>query len=303
VSEAPDPVRCQNHPVDLGPVGIWWSGSWAGPDGAPASAAADMERLGYGTLWSSAGFETGLPDRFAGLLDVTERVTVATGILSIWHSTPDQIAAGVRNLGPERAERFLLGLGASHGVIVEALGTGYVRPYSKMVQTLDSLDGLGPEVAKPKRMLAALGPRMLELAAERSAGAHPYFVPLEHIARAREIVGPGPLLAPELAVVLDTDPETARATARSYTEGYLTLPNYVNNLLALGFTADDVEGGGSDRLVDAVVAWGDAERIAERVRAFRDAGADHVCVQVVGEHSTGFPSAAYETLAAVLLVR
>lgn len=287
--------------MDLGPVGIWWSGTWAGPDGTPEGAAADMERLGYGTLWSSAGFEPGLPERFAGLLDATERVTVATGILSIWHSTPGQMAAGVRSLGPERAERFVLGLGASHGIIVEQLGTGYVRPYTRMVQTLDALDELGPEVARPRRVLAALGPRMLELAAERSAGAHPYFVPVEHIARARELIGPGPLLAPELAVVLDPDPTTARATARSYTQGYLTLPNYVNNLRSLGFTQDDVEGGGSDRLVDAVVAWGDAERIAERVRSFGDAGADHVCVQVVTEGNAGFPAAAYETLAPVLL--
>jgi probable F420-dependent oxidoreductase len=286
--------------MDLGPVGIWWSGTWTGSDATPMGAASDMERLGYATLWSSAGFEPGLPDRFARMLGATKRVEVATGILSVWHCTPDQMAAGVRDLGPERADRFVLGLGTSHGVIVEHLGTDYVRPYTRMVETLDALDDLGPEVAAPRRVLAALGPRMLELAAERSAGAHPYFVPVEHVARARDLVGRGPLLAPELAVVLDNDPERARATARSYTEGYLTLPNYVNNLRSLGFTDEDVAGGGSDHLVDAVVAWGDADRIADRVHAFHDAGADHVCVQVVSG-SKGFPSDAYRQLAEVLL--
>jgi probable F420-dependent oxidoreductase len=287
--------------MDLGPVGIWWSGTWAGSEDTPDGAATEMERLGYGTLWSSAGFEPGLPDRFAHLLDATERAKVATGILSIWHTPPDQMAAAVRSLGPERANRFVLGLGTSHGVIVEQLGTDYAQPFTRMVETLDALDDLGPEVAAPRRMLAALGPRMLELAAGRSAGAHPYFVPVEHAARARELLGRGPLLAPELAVVLDTDPPRARATARSYTEGYLTLPNYVNNLRSLGFTDEDVAGGGSDRLVDAIVAWGDASRIADRVHAFQDAGADHVCVQVVGGGSEGFPSGAYRQLAAALL--
>jgi probable F420-dependent oxidoreductase len=168
-----------------------------------------------------------------------------------------------------------------------------------MVQYLDELDDQGPAVAADRRVLAALGPRMLALAAERAAGAHPYFVPVEHIARARAIIGAGPVLAPELAVVLEVDPGAARAAAREYTTGYLQLPNYVNNLRSLGFD-DDLEGGGSDRLVDAVVAWGDAATIAERVRAFHDAGADHVCVQVVSDRSKGFPLDAYRQLAPAL---
>jgi probable F420-dependent oxidoreductase len=141
---------------------------------------------------------------------------------------------------------------------------------------------------------------MLTLAAERAAGAHPYFVPVEHIARARDLMGPGPLLAAELAVVLEVDPEVARARAREYTAGYLRLANYADNLKSLGF-GDDLEGGGTDRLVDAVVAWGDTTSIAERVRAFHDAGADHVCVQVVSDRSAGFPLDAYRQLASAVV--
>ena len=151
-----------------------------------------------------------------------------------------------------------------------------------------------------RRVLAALRPRMLELAAARAAGAHPYFVPVDHTARARDILGPGPLLAPEVAVVLEEDPARAREIARGYTTGYLGLPNYAGNLRTLGYDDDDVAGGGSDRLVDAVVAWGNAAAIAERVRQHHDAGADHVCLQVIADYAA-FPLAQYRELAAVLL--
>ena len=287
--------------MDLGPVGIWWSGTWSGADGSPDGSARPMESLGYGALWSSGGFEDGFPDRFGRLLRATERVAVASGILSIWHATPEQAAEGVRALGPDLSSRFVLGLGASHAPVVELLDTTYARPYSRMVDYLDGLDRQGPEVGPDRRMLAALGPRMLELAAERTAGVHPYFVPVEHVAQARDQLGPETYLAPELAVVLDPDPVTARATARQYTRGYLGLPNYVNNLRSLGFTPDDVEGAGSDRLVDAVIAWGDVDRIAEQVRQFHDAGADHVCIQVAADHAGGFPLEAYQALAPALL--
>jgi probable F420-dependent oxidoreductase len=287
--------------VDLGPVGIWWSGTWSGPDGSPAAGATAAEALGYGALWSSGGFEPGFPDRFGRLLDATTTVAVASGILSIWHLTPAQAAEGVRALGPERSSRFLLGLGASHAPMVELLDTAYARPYGRMVDYLDGLDQEGPEVGPDHRVLAALGPRMLELAAQRCAGAHPYFVPVEHVAEARRLMGPDALLAPELAVVLDPDPVTARATARGYAQGYLGLPNYTNNLRTLGYGDDDIGGSGSDRLIDAVVAWGDTGRIAERVRQFLDAGADHVCIQVVAERQAGFPLDAYRSLAAAVL--
>jgi probable F420-dependent oxidoreductase len=287
--------------MEFGTVGIWWSGTWSGSDGAPGAAAAEMESLGYGALWSSAGFEPGFPGRFGMLLDATEHLSVASGILSIWHATPAQAADGAAALDVAHPGRFLLGLGASHAPVVEQLGTAYAYPYSRMVHYLDQLDALGPAVAPDRRVLAALGPRMLTLAAERAAGAHPYFVPVDHVARARDLIGPGPLLAPEVAVVLEVDPVVARATAREYTVGYLRLPNYANTLRSLGFDDDDLEGGGSDRLVDAVVGWGDTSTIAERVRAFHDAGADHVCVQVVADRSQGFPFDAYRELGPALL--
>src|SRR5664280_2231988 len=227
--------------MELGKAGIWWSGSWSGPDRSPGAAATEMESLGYGTLWSSGGFEPGFPDRFGRLLDATEQLAVASGILSIWHATPEQVADGAAALEVAHPGRFLLGLGTSHTPIVEQLGTEYVHPYARMVHYLDELDALGPAVAADRRVLAALGPRMLTLATERAAGAHPYFVPVEHVARARRLVGPGPLLAPELAVVLEVDRLVARTTAREYAAGYLRLPNYANNLRTLGFDDDDLE--------------------------------------------------------------
>jgi probable F420-dependent oxidoreductase len=286
--------------VELGKVGVWWSGTWSGDDGTPGAAAAEVESLGYSALWSSAGLDAGVPDRFGRLLAATHRVPVASGILSIWHATPAEAAAAASALDLDHPGRFVLGLGASHAPLVEPLGDHYSRPYSRMVGYLDELDDLGPSAAADRRVLAALGPRMLTLAAERAAGAHPYFVPVEHAARARRIMGPEALLAPELAVVLEADPRTARAVARGYTEGYLGLPNYVNNLRSFDFTDEDFDGAGSDRMVDAVVAWGDAGAIGERVRAFHDAGADHVCIQVVVDRSQGFPLAAYRELASVL---
>ena len=287
--------------MELGKVGIWWSGTWSGSDRSPGAAATEMESLGYGALWSSGGFEPGFPDRFGRLLDATEQLAVASGILSIWHATPEQAANGAAALEVAHPGRFLLGLGTSHAPVVEQLGTRYIHPYTRMVHYLDELDALGTAVAADRRVLAALGPRMLTLAAERAAGAHPYFVPVEHVARARRLVGPGPLLAPELAVVPEVARLVARATAREYAAGYLRLPNYTNNLRTLGFDDDDLEGGGSDRLVDAVVAWGDAAAIADRVRAFQDAGADHVCVQVVADRSQGLPFDTYRELAAALI--
>ena len=187
--------------VDLGPVGIWWSGTWRAGDDASVDVAAEMEDLGYGALWSSGGFDPGLAPRFERLLAATTRVVVASGIVSIWVASPGEISRRVADLDATYPGRFLLGLGASHAPVVE----GYSRPYSHMVRYLDGLDAAGV-VTKQRRVLAALGPRMLELAGDRAAGAHPYFVPVEHTARARKILGTGPLLAPEVTVVLERDP-------------------------------------------------------------------------------------------------
>jgi len=280
---------------DLGRFGVWWSGSWHDADDRDLNVAAELESLGYGTLWSSGGFEPGLAPRFGELLAATDRAVVASGIASIWTTKPADVATAIADLEERFDDRFLFGIGASHSMIVQ----DYTRPYSRMVEYLDGLDAADSPIARERRVLAALGPRMLELAKERAAGAHPYFVPVEHTAYAREVLGPGPLLATEVAVVLETDRDAALQRAREYASIYLPLPNYANNLRRFGYTDDDIEGGGSDRLIEAVIPWGDAGRVAERVRAHLDAGADHVCVQVVADYFT-FPLAPYRELASAL---
>jgi len=282
--------------MDLGKVGVWWSGTWRRPDDGSADVAAELEDLGYSTLWSSGGYEPGLANRFEHLLSATTRMSVASGIVSIWATSPGEIARAVADVDARYPGRFVLGLGASHAALVE----NYAQPFAHMVGYLDMLDGAGQGVARDRRVLAALGPRMLELARDRAAGAHPYFVPVEHTARARTILGEGPLLAPEVTVVLERDATTARELARPFTAGYLTLPNYANNLRSLGYGDDDLTGGGSDRLVDAVVAWGDVDAVATRVREHHDAGADHVCIQVLSTLDS-FPLTAYRELAPALL--
>ena len=228
-------------------------------------------------------------------------MAVASGILSIWHATPEQAADGVRALGPDLSA-------ASSSDWVSA-----TRPWSNCSTPPTPGPTAGWSTTwtgstdRGRRSDRTVGcwppsdPACWSWPPSAAAGAHPYFVPVEHVARARDQLGPDTYLAPELAVVLDPDPATARATAREYTRGYLGLPNYVNNLRTLGFGDDDVEGAGSDRLVDAVIAWGDVDRIAERVRQFHDAGADHVCIQVVADRAGGFPLEAYRALAPALL--
>ncbi len=278
--------------MDLGRVGVWWSGSWTARADPSVNVAAELEKLGYGALWSSGGFDPGLSSHFGRLLDAASHIKVVSGIVSIWVSSPQEIAIAVADLEDKYPGRFLLGLGASHAFAVE----NYTRPRHRMVEYLDVLDASAPSVPVDRRVLGALGPRMLALAAARATGAHPYFVPVEHTARARVILGPGALLAPEVTVVLERDPAKARSVARRFTAGYLTLPNYVQNLRTLGFGEEDFAGGGSDRLVDAIVAWGDADAIAARVKEHHEAGADHVCIQVVSDED-GFPLARYRALA------
>src|SRR5579871_6517416 len=211
--------------MNLRPVGVWWSGVRRGAslDGETARA---LEELGYGAIWSSAGFDPGLPPHVPQLLDATDRMVVATGVVSIWVTAPEELARAVAVVRDKHPDRFLLGLGASHAPLVER----YERPYSHMVSYLDGLDAARPPVPPNARVLAALGPKMLRLAAARSAGAHPYFVPVEHTRTARQILGTGPLLAPEVTAVLEPDPVRARELARSFTPRYLALPNYANNL-------------------------------------------------------------------------
>jgi probable F420-dependent oxidoreductase len=261
--------------VHLGRIGVW---NWLPADDLTSmvETAAEVERLGYGALWfpeSPASF-----DIARALLAGTGRMVVATGIVSIWKHPPAESATAHAELTAAHPGRFLLGLGVSHAFLADGQ---YRRPLTKMREYLDDPDAAQPPVPAAERVLAALGPRMLELAHERSAGAHPYLVTPEHTRRAREVLGAGRLLAVEQAVVLETDPERARALARRHLAIYLHAPNYTNNWLRLCVEEDDLAGAGSDRLVDALVAWGGAGSIRDRVAQHHEAGADHVCLQVV----------------------
>jgi probable F420-dependent oxidoreductase len=211
------------------------------------------------------------------------------------------VAADYARLRAAHPGRFLLGLGVSHALLIEADGSRrYENPMAVMSAYLDALDGAPEPVRADERALAALGPKMLELARDRSVGAHPYLVDPTHTARARAVLGPGPLLAPEQKVVLDTDPATARATARATLGRFFDLPNYTRNLRRLGYRDDDLSGGGSDRLVDGLFAWGGAASVCERVREHLDAGADHVCIQVLSGDRAGYPIEEWGALAAEL---
>jgi probable F420-dependent oxidoreductase len=230
---------------------------------------------------------------------------VATGIANIWARDAQAMRAGQLTLAEAYPARFLLGLGVSHVPLVDTRGHRYDRPYSAMRAYLDAMDQARYEspapAESPIRVLAALGPRMLELAAERADGAHPYFVPVSHTELARRIMGPGKLLCPEQAVVMDPDPRSAREVARRHTGAYLRLPNYRQNLLRLGFSEADCEGGGSDRLVDAIVAHGSAEVVAQRLREHLQAGADHVAIQVLTGDPLVVPLAEWRELDRQLL--
>jgi probable F420-dependent oxidoreductase len=286
--------------MELGRVGIWWSGLWPRDDGELRDVLGQLVVCGYDTLWTSGGFDNGLSPVFERLVRANDRIRVASGIHSIWATPPSDTASGVARLESEHPGRFLLGLGVSHAPLVEHLGQRYEQPYRHMVSYLDALDSARPAVPPARRVLAALGPRMMTLGAQRSAGAHPYFVPVEHTEWAREHIGPEPMLAPEVAVVLETDAERAREMARSYMQLYLGLPNYTGNLRRFGYGDEDLGSGGSDRLVDAIVGWGDEADVAARVRAHLDAGASHVCVQVLNGGGSGFPLAEYQVLASAL---
>jgi probable F420-dependent oxidoreductase len=262
-------------------TGVWSPHLRYGDDKVVAVAAEALEELGYDAVWvpDVGGDLFGSLER---LLGATTTLTIATGILNIWMHEAAEVAQRRASWSADWQQRFLLGLGVSHQVLIDSGSPGrYAKPYSKMVEYLDGLDGAAAPYPRDARVLAALRPRMLELARERAAGAHPYFVPVEHVARAREILGPDASIAVELAVVLDTEPSSARTTARRHTAIYVTLPNYTNNLREFGFGDDDFTDHGSDRLVDAIVAWGDVEAVARRVAAMREAGADHVCIQVI----------------------
>ena len=292
--------------MDVGTVGIWTGQLEFQPAAKAREVAAELDELGFGALWVPEAVGREAVSHASVLLDATDRMVIATGVANIYNRTPAAAAYAQRLLADDSGGRFLLGLGVSHGPMVEGmLNQSWSKPYTRMVEYLDAMDQaftVSPAPAEdPPRVLAALGPRMLALAASRGWGALTYFVPVEHAAVAREHLGAGPMLMVEQAAVLSTDAAIAREAARKHMQMYLTLPNYVNNLRRLGWGDDDFAGGGSDALVDALVAWGDTAAIGARVDAQRDAGADHVCVQVLDTDTTALPLDQWRELAPALL--
>ena len=275
----------------LGPVGVWS----ADPERMTAADAGrfanEVETLGFKTLWIQESLGSKEVFAHAGiLLAATKTLVIATGIANIWARDPVAMANGAKTLAEAYPDRFLLGLGVSHKPSVAIRGGRYRKPLEHMRAYLDAMDRspyVGPDRDGPPapRVLAALGPRMLRLAAERSLGAHPYFVPVEHTAVARAALGPVPLLAVEQAAVVGMDREKVLAATRRHTKYYLALENYSNNLRRLGWSEADLVDAGSQKLMDAIVVSGDEVAIAGRVTAHHAAGADHVCLQVLGGDS------------------
>ncbi len=267
--------------MEIGRLGLW-SILDAIKGGDSAAFARKVERLGYSAMWipEAVGRE---PFAHAGYLAAnTERLVIATGIANIWARDPMTMMAGARTLAEISGGRFVLGIGVSHEPLVRVRGHEFVKPYSYMREYLSKMKSALYMAAKPKEeppiVIAALHPKMLALAAEQTDGTHTYFVPPEHTAKGRAIVGPKAWICAAQAVLLETDPAIARDVARDYMKTYTRLPNYANMLKALGFTEADFANGGSDRLVDAVVAWGNDDKIRERIAAHHRAGATHVCI-------------------------
>jgi probable F420-dependent oxidoreductase len=288
----------------LGAVGVWTFDAERMPAAAERDYARALESLGFNTLWIPESL--GSKEAFAHaslLLSATKTLVIATGIANIWARDAVAMANGARALVDAYPDRFLLGLGVSHAPTVKTRGQNYARPLEYMRRYLDAMDAApytGPKVEAP-RVLAALGPQMLHLSAERALGAHPYFVPVEHTSIARKELGAGPLLAVEQAAALGEDPATARATARRHMKRYLDLHNYVNNLRRLGWADPDFADGGSDKLVDAIVAWGGTSAIKARIDEHRKRGADHVCLQVLRADPAASATADLERIAKTVL--
>lgn len=272
----------------IGRVGVWLGSLALQPAAQERAAIGRIERLGYGVAWFGEGPTNREALSHAGLLlQASERLVVATGIANIWARDAAAAISGANTLNEAHHGRFLLGLGVSHAPIVNSRGHEYAKPLTAMTRYLEAIENHAYTAPPPEHpslvLLAALRPRMLVLAREMTAGAHPYFVPPSHTTQAREILGPRPILAPEQVVVLETDAGRARELGRRHMASYLRLPNYVNNLRTLGYDDADFADGGSERLVDAIVAWGDEQAITGRVREHLEAGADHVAIQAYAD--------------------
>jgi probable F420-dependent oxidoreductase len=294
----------------LGEVGVWTYQLDLQPADRALAAAAELEGLGFGALWISDARRREIFTNASLLLGATSRLVVATGIASIYGRDPTTMACAQKTLAEAFPGRFLLGLGVSHKSIVEGQrGHVYGPPAETMRAYLEAMSGAEYQSPEPPAggcptILGAMGPKMLELARDLTAGAHPYHTTPEHTRRAREILGPAAFLAPEQSVIFDEDPARARATARSRVSNTLRHPAYVRNLLRLGFSEADFAAGGSDRLIDSLVAWGDQAAVAKRLRAHIEAGADHVAVQVIVADDRILPWPEWRLLAgAVSMVR
>jgi probable F420-dependent oxidoreductase len=285
--------------MDLSGVGIWSSQLRYGNPDAAAEAAAELDELGFTALWIP---DVGGPvlDSVDHLLASTKRTVIATGILNLWMHEPADVAARYASLTNSHGERFLLGIGCSHAPLIDSKEPGrYQKPLAATRAFLDALDAADQPVPVENRVLAALGPKMLELSATRAHGAHPYLATPDHTHQARVVLGDGPLLLPEQTVLLAGSRDDARAIGTDWLRHYLELPNYANNLLRSGFSQDDLDSV-SDRLFDAIIAWGDEDAIAKRVNEHKQAGANHVCVQALIGDPSAFPREQWRRLAAAL---
>lgn len=285
--------------MDLTGVGIWSSQLRYGNPSESADAAAELDELGFRALWipdvGGAVF-----DAVGNLLAATKRTTIATGILNLWMHEPGHVADSFAAMTAEHGDRFLLGIGVSHAPLIDAGAPGrYRKPLAATASFLDGLDASPRPVPAERRVLAALGPKMLSLSRSRGAGAHPYLVTPDHTASARSTLGDGPLLLPEQTVILCGSADEAREIGSDWLRSYLALPNYANNLLRSGFSEDDLAQV-SDRLFDAIIAWGDEDAIMRRVVEHRSAGADHVCIQVLLSDPKAFPRDHWRRIAAAL---
>ncbi|MDD9937509.1 MAG: TIGR03620 family F420-dependent LLM class oxidoreductase [Myxococcales bacterium] len=296
-------MTSERHAIasDLKPLGVWF-----GIDGLPRARAVDfvqsLERWGYSALWTPEAVGRDPFTLIAYLGARTEKLIFATGIANIYARDPMTMRASHKTLSELLPGRFILGLGASHEHLVSKLrGHTYEKPVPAMRRFLEAFEGalyMGPPADQDAPVvLAALRKYMLRLAGQATAGAHPYLVPPEHTRHAREVLGEGPLLCVEQKIIAQTDPDRARALARKVLKMYIRLPNYQNNLRDYGFDDGDFADGGSDRLVDALVAWGDLDAIRARIQAHLDAGADHVCIQPFDP--TGGPAPDMELLEAL----
>lgn len=286
--------------MDLTGVGIWSHHLRYGDPAEAGEAAAELEELGYTALWIP---DVGGPlfDAVGTLMAATRRTVVATGILNLWMHDPAEAAASYGSLTGSHGDRFLMGIGVSHAPLIDRTEPGrYRRPLAAMAGFLDGLDAAAAPVPVESRVLAALGPKMRELASGRARGVHPYLVTPEHTRQARAALGAGPLVLPEQSAILCATRDEARAIGTDWLRGYLRLPNYANSLVRQGFTREEIDAV-DDRVFDAMIAWGDEEAVRSRVAEHRAAGADHVCVQVLKADQQEWPREEWRRLAAALL--